>query len=58
MAHKLIHQIADANVDEAEIMELYQDLISIYDNPFDDAIIEAVNVRKCAYVEIEQPRAN
>lgn len=58
MSHKLINQIADANVDEAEIEELYQDLLFIYDNPFDDAVTEAVNVRKCAYVEIDQPRAN
>ena len=58
MSHKLINQLAAANADEAEIMELYQDLQFIYDNPFDTAIEEAVNVRRCAYVEVDQPRPN
>lgn len=57
-SHKLINQLSAADVPEDEIMELYQDLQFIYDNPFDDAIEEAVTMRRCAYVEIPQPFAN
>ena len=59
MSHKLINQLSAApNVTEEEILELYQDLQFIYDNPFDAAVEEAVTVRKCAYVEISQQLPN
>lgn len=55
MNHKLINQLSSANAAEEEIEELFQDLKFIYENPFDQAIEEAVNKRGCAYVEISQP---
>jgi len=58
MNHKLINQLTAANVPEEEIMELFVDLQFIYDNPFDEAIEEAITVRRCAYVEIPQAVAN
>jgi len=54
MSHKLIQQLSAANVSEEEIMELYQDLQFIYDNPFDAEIEKAITIRKCSYVEVPQ----
>ena len=58
MNHKLINQLTAANASEEEIMELFVDLQFIYDNPFDEAIEDAVTVRRCAYIEIPQTVAN
>ena len=58
MNHKLINQLTAANASEEEILELFVDLQFIYDNPFDEAIENAVTVRRCAYVEIDQMVAN
>jgi len=58
MNHKLMNQLTAANASDDEIMELYVDLQFIYDNPFDEAIEEAITVRRCAYIEIPQVVAN
>ena len=58
MNHKLINQLTASNASEDEIVELYVDLQFIYDNPFDEAIEDAITVRRCAYVEIDQMVAN
>ncbi len=58
MNHKLINQLTASNASEDEIVELFVDLQFIYDNPFDEAIEDAITVRRCAYVEIPQAVAN
>ena len=58
MNHKLMNQLTAANVSDDEIFELYVDLQFLYDNPFDKAIEDAITIRRCAYIEIEQMVAN
>ena len=58
MNHKLINQLTASNASEDEIVELFVDLQFIYDNPFDEAIEDAITVRRCAYIEIPQAVAN
>ena len=55
MGHKLFEQLTAANVTDEEIEDLYKDLQFVFDSPFDNAIDEAINVRKCAYVEQAHP---
>lgn len=58
MGHKLFDQLTAANVTNEEIEELYRDLQFVFENPFDEAINEAISVRKCAYIEQAQPVAH
>ena len=58
MAHRLFDQLSAANASDDEIEELYNDLKFVFDNPFDDAINEAIKVRQCSYIEQPQPVAN
>ena len=58
MAHRLFDQLNSANATDDEIEELYNDLKFVFDNPFDAAIHEAINVRQCSYVDQLQPKAH
>lgn len=52
---KLFDQLTAANVTDEEIEELYHDLQFVFENPFDNAINEAITLRQCAYIEPVQP---
>jgi len=55
MKHKLFHQLTEANVSDEEIEELYVDLRFVFENPFDEAINEAIHQRGAAYIEQSEP---
>jgi len=55
MGHKLFEQLTASNVTDEEIEDLYNDLKFVFDSPFDNAIDEAIKVRKCAYIEQAVP---
>jgi len=58
MAHRLFDQLSAANASDDEIEELYNDLKFVFDNPFDDAINDAIKTRQCSYVDQQQPKAH
>ena len=58
MAGKLFDQLTAANVTEDEIEELFNDLQFIFSNPFDNAINEAITIRKCSYIEQLPPQVH
>jgi hypothetical protein len=59
MKPRLINQLSSSpDVSEEEILELFQDLTFVYNNPFDEQIEIALTQRGCAYVEQYQPVPN
>lgn len=56
--HRLFNNLRELNPTDDEIAELYEDLRYVFDSPFDNAINEAIIVRKCAYIEAAQPYLN
>lgn len=56
---RLFTQLAEANVSDEEMSELFEDLKYIFEsNEFDSAVAEAVNVRGCHYIEAPEQRPN
>ena len=55
MKHRLFDQLTAANPSDEEFEELYLDLRSVFENPFDAAINEAIQQRGATYVEQDQP---
>jgi len=56
---RLFTQLAEANVSDNEMAELFEDLKYIFEsNEFDNAVAEAVNIRGCQYIEVPEQRPN
>ena len=56
---RLFMQLAEANVSDEEMLELYEDLKHIFaDSSFDAAVAEAVNIRGGHYIEVPEQRPN
>lgn len=51
--HRIMKQLMASNPSEEDIAELYNDLRSIFEGPFDEMINEAIVLRQCVYVEQE-----
>jgi hypothetical protein len=50
--HRLMKQLLSSeSVTEEEVLELYEDLKNIYDNPVDSILEDAIVNRGCTYVE-------
>ncbi len=55
--HRLFNLLMSApDVTESEIEELFSDLKFVFDDPFDKLIKEAVNSRKCTYIEVAEQK--
>lgn len=56
---RLFMQLAEANVSDEEMAELFEDLKYIFEsNEFDAAVAEAVNIRGGHYFEVPEQRPN
>ena len=55
---KLFGQLMEAKPSDEDIRELYDDLLYIFESPFDDKINEAIAHRGCVYIEQCQLVAN
>ena len=56
--HILITQLMAADPDEEDVLELYEDLKEIFDDPFTDNINQAITERGCTYIELPRQDKN
>lgn len=58
MPHLLFDQLIASNPDIADVEDLFFDLKALFDNPFDEAIDEAISSRQCTYIVQLDPVLN